>query len=360
MRHVQTIVTPTGPLSVITPVAETLLANGVISGTLDGDLHAADAATVKAAVMAGGVCDFCSAPGPTATFDVPDFDMPGATGHRSTDGWAACDACAELVRADKRKALLERSVERMAFSKFTRPAIAELHARFWKGMEEKAAAAGVAAALGDYIEDRLPAQMQQPRVTERDLRIDGVCQATGLTRVQVQAILGSEVDRDALAKLVAFEKSFGKLTDKRGVIDRFVNGPRKPLADVAPHWQRALDGRFAALGHLDKLMRDAGHSEYFTEAVDLNDRQAVARLTRQAEARKTLRDMGFDEDLKFLRAAQAYSFNAETIAAIREAARSLPREAPLSSVETPNVGAGWFWFAEPLPVTASPLASWVA
>jgi len=33
MRHVQTIVTPTGPLSVITPVAETLLANGVISGT---------------------------------------------------------------------------------------------------------------------------------------------------------------------------------------------------------------------------------------------------------------------------------------------------------------------------------------
>ena len=102
-QRVVRIQTPTGGVAVIRPVAEQLLAQGVISGDLDGVAHAADAATLKAALMATGVCDFCSAPGPAHVFDVPDFVMPSGAGE-STGGWAACDACADLVRADKRKA----------------------------------------------------------------------------------------------------------------------------------------------------------------------------------------------------------------------------------------------------------------
>ena len=361
MKQIQMIRTPSGPLALVRQTAEKLLAEGVISGTLDGDLHAADAATVKAGIMASAICDFCSAPGATHYFDVPDFGigkLPGNMGAgRSTGGWMACDTCDDLIRANKRTQLVSRAAENMAFPKFSQRAIGELLDKFWQGMDDKAAAAGIAAALGDYVEDRLPMAVQQPRVTDRDLRIDGVCQATGLTRVQVQAILGGEVDRDALAKLVAFEKQFGKLTDKRGIVDRFMNGPRKPLADIVPHWQRALDAKFQALAQLTGLLKATSRSEYFPDAVDMNDPTAVLRMTKMAESRTLLREMCFDEDVKYLRAAQAYSFNADTTAAIREAAKGIPHDAPLSSIETPNTGAGWFWFAEPLPVVASRMVS---
>ncbi len=95
----------------------------------------------------------------------------------------------------------------------------------------------------------------------------------------------------------------------------------------------------------------------FPDAVNLQDAAAVARVIRRAAAKKELRDLGFGSDLKLLRAADAYSFNGETIAAIRQAAWGVPHDTPLSAIETPNTGAGWFWFAEPLQVKASPIVS---
>ena len=102
MAHDKThiIQTPTGPLALATPVAVQLLKNGVISGDLHGVLHATDAAIVKSAIMAIAICDFCSAPGATVAFDVPDFDMPviGRDAFRTATGVHA----AAVVKAWKK------------------------------------------------------------------------------------------------------------------------------------------------------------------------------------------------------------------------------------------------------------------
>ena len=136
MKQIQMIRTPSGPLALVRQTAEKLLAEGVISGTLDGDLHAADAATVKAGIMASAICDFCSAPGATHYFDVPDFGigkLPGNMGAgRSTGGWMACDTCDDLIRANKRTQLVSRAAENMAFPKFSQRAIGELLDKFWQ------------------------------------------------------------------------------------------------------------------------------------------------------------------------------------------------------------------------------------
>lgn len=363
MKQIQMVRTPSGPLALVRQTAEKLLAEGAISGTLDGDLHAADAATVKAAIMASAICDFCSAPGAVHYFDVPDFgitknDDPNNYGAaKSTGGWMACDTCDDLVRADKRKQLIDRAIETMAFPKFSRRAIEELYAKFWHGMDARVAAAGAGAVLANYVEDRFDPGIRSSVETDRDLRIAGVMRMTGLTRNEVDDLLAGKLSRDAVAKIAEFERQAGRIRDPRALIDKFVNGPHAPLKDIIPHWQRALDMRFAALSSLAGLLKTGTHEQIFPESVDLNDAGAVSKLVKIAQARKTLREMGFGEDLKYLRAAQAYSFNADTIAAIREAAKSLPHEAPLSSIETPNTGAGWFWFGDPLPVTASPIAS---
>lgn len=356
MRQIQMIRTPNGPLALVRQTAEKLLAESVLSGTLDGDLHAADAATVKAAIMASAICDFCSTPGASHYFDVPDFSigaLPGNYGAgRSTGGWMACDACDNLIRTDKRAKLVDRAIETMAFPKFSRHAIEELLAKFWRGMDDRGAAAGAGAALADYIEDSFPPDMARLVETDRDKRIAGVVRMTGLTYVEVHELLRGKASRDVVAKLVAFEKQYGKVSDPRATIDRFVTGPRKPPPDIMPHWQRALDAKFQALASLSSLLKATDRTEVFTDAIDLNDQDAVRRITHAASARATLRDMGFNDDVTFLRMAQAYSFNAETVAAIREAARSIPRDAPLSSIETPNTGAGWFWFGDSMPVTS--------
>lgn len=359
VKQIQTVRTPSGPLALIRPTAEKLLAEGVISGALDGDLHAADAATVKAAIMASSVCDFCSTPGASHFYDVPDFGVtqhPGSyASTRNTGGWMACDICHDLVQRDRRKDLVERAIATMAFPKFSRRAIEELYEKFWRGMEERAYAAGSAAALGDYIEARLP-KFDAPKISDRDRRVEAVMGATGLTTIEIDDLLVGKVSRDAVAKLARFSERFGK--DPRAAMERFIDGPRKPLADVMPHWQRALDAKFAALTHLESVIRGAtDQAEGFADPTDLKDPAAIARMVAKAKARREVRNMGFANDVRFLRAAQAYSFNGETAAAIREAARGVPHDAPLSSIETPNVGAGWFWFADPLPIAASPVSS---
>lgn len=374
MRQIQFIQTPIGPIALVRQTAEKLLTEGVISGTLDGDLHAADAATVKAAIMMSAICDFCSSPGASHFYDVPDFgvtknDNPNNYGAaKSTGGWMGCDDCAEIIasveaaeniahREARKRRLVDRAVDNMAFPKFSRRAIEELYIKFWEGMKERDTALGAAKGVADFVEDKLP-QGLKPIFTERDKRVQAMVRITGLTLEEVEAAVRGELNRDVVGKLAKWRDKFGTSLDPQKLADLLAGvGPKKPLADIVPHWQRALDAKFTATTRLTKLLSNDARSEHFSEYTDLNDPKAVREVAQIAQARATLKDFGFDEDLKMLHAAQAYSFNGETIAAIREAARHIPHEAPLSSIETPNTGARWFWFSEPLPLTASPIIS---
>lgn len=356
-NRIVTISTPEGPLQVIRPVAEGLLREGVISGDLDGALRATEAATVKAWMMGRGVCDFCSAPGPTHAIQVPDFEMADVpVGMRSTGGWAACDACAELIVADKREALLKRCLETLSFPKFSRGAIAELHARFWRGVEAQGIAREMAAVVADFVEDRLPDL--QVRITGREKRAAAVRRISGLTEEDLAAVLaGGDLTSPVATKLLAWRKQFGKV-DPRTLSD-LLDPPKKLAAPGGvPHWQAALDAKFRAIKTVGQIVSGRrARATYFPESVDLKDGAAVKRIHDEALRRRTIEDMGLGDDVKLLRAARVYSFSAETSAAIREAASTIPRETPLSSIKTPATGAGWFWFAEPLPVPASPIVS---
>lgn len=350
VRQMQTIMTPDGPLAMIRPSAEKLLKEGVISGTLDGDLHAADAATVKAALMASAVCDFCSTPGASHYYDVPDFgittDPRGGTNYSpmvgsSTGGWMACDACDALIRADRRKALTERALATHAFPKFSKRAIDDLYAKFWQGMDERTDALGAARAIAGFVEDTLPEA--RVKITDRDRRVEAMRRMTGLTPEQVEQAARGELDRAIVAKLAAWKKAYRLDTlDPRAMLDLLDDTkPRPPLFGAVPHWQAALDGKYAAQRSLTEMLAKVARN---------------ATAPGMSDARRALVGLGFEADAKLLRSADAYSFSAETAAAIREAATTIPRDAPLSSVETPT-GAGWFWFAEPLALSASPLAS---
>jgi hypothetical protein len=360
-KRVQIIQTPTGPLALYRPIAERLLKEGVISGVLDGALHATDAATVKAATVLSGVCDFCSAPGPSHDFMVPDFDMPNGAG-RSADGWAACDDCAALVRAGKQKDLLLRSVERMAFGKFTKPAIAELHARFWRALNIVSEATGMAQALADWADNKIAvanAPVWHGEVTDRTRRVEALAKLIGCEVTELEPALSvgtsGHLTPEMVAKLHACWKRYGSAQ----TLTAQMSHPHRPRASVVPHWQQAFDEKVAMIARLQSMVKNADAVMAYASDMptDLNDPKAVKALVVAAQKRELLKSLSVEEDLRFLRAADIYSFNAETEAAIREAATSLPCEAALSSIETPNTGTGWFWFSVPLPIASSPSAS---
>lgn len=342
MNALQKIRTPTGVMHVVQAIAQKLLKEGVISGELDGDLHAADAATVKAAIMASSVCDFCSTPGASHYYDVPDFGITtnsrGGTNYSpmvgsSEGGWMACDTCHDLIQRDRRKDLIERAVSIHAFPKFSRRAVEELYAKFWQGMDERAEAAGGLAAILDYIEDKIP---QAPaKITDRDRRIQAVERETGLTPAELAQVVEGHVPRHVVAKVVAFNKRYD-ITQKardasraRAILEGQV---APPLPTHVPHWQTALDMKLKAYQFLSTAVATKG----------------------------MVRDISFAVDVKLLHRAQAYSFNGETIAAIRQAAESIPEDSPLSSIEVPAGGAGWFWFGEPMKLPASPSSDYTA
>lgn len=63
------------------------------------------------------ICDFCCSRQdmvrwayPCSNFDIKVSDMLGGTSHGE---WAACDKCHELIKANKREELLQRSFEKM-------------------------------------------------------------------------------------------------------------------------------------------------------------------------------------------------------------------------------------------------------
>lgn len=57
-----------------------------------------------------GKCDFCSAPDPPWLYSAANFAMEQAA-WGSSGGWGACDRCSELIEADNRRGLAERSVQ---------------------------------------------------------------------------------------------------------------------------------------------------------------------------------------------------------------------------------------------------------
>jgi len=339
--RVRNVQTPTGVVALLRPVAEQLLKNGVISGDLDGELHAADAMTVKAAVMQGaGVCDFCSAPGPSRGFDVPDFQMDDFSGIESTGGWAACDTCAALIDKDNRKGLLQRSIDTAAFPKFTHSALKELHSRFWRGMDQMVDVTATAKAVVDIIAGTIPEDIDRqfptplPKIP-KDIRKAGVQRELKFTDEEMTLLEKGQVSSSMARRLLEW-----KAAGKSKLAPELVKG-RAPLVDDGiPHWQRALDMKFLAHKELKAKLDEA-----------------VATPWKQQSHLIRLRNQGFFDDVRWLREARAYSFNAETIAAIREASLRLPTDVALSEIDFPNTGAGWFYFAEPLPISASPASS---
>jgi hypothetical protein len=160
-----------------------------------------------------------------------------------------------------------------------------------------------------------------------------------------------------MARLLQAASRFG-LNPSDMMADLLRGGtPAPPIPSPVPHWQVAIDRKFEALGHLQSLLATPDKSVHFRDATDLSDREAIARLVKQADVAATLRNMGYTSDVKALRHAQVYSFNAETIGAIRMASLAIPHESPLTAVKTPTTGSGWFWFGEPIPLAASPIAS---
>jgi hypothetical protein len=102
-----------------------------------------------------------------------------------------------------------------------------------------------------------------------------------------------------------------------------------------PHWQIALDQKVEAIQSL-KVIQQLSPEDLEMRQVDYMDLQ---------------------EDLNALRVSEVFSFNADTMHAIMEGAKSIPHDSPLSSVEIPTARAGWFWFAEPYPVASSPVSA---
>lgn len=358
-RNTREISTSTGPLVVIAEIAEKLLREGVISGSLDSVLHAADPAIVKAAVMAASKCDFCNVPG--ASHETLVIEPSGVTidGDSTSEGyiaWLSCDVCYGFVQDDKREKLVDRAMESVAFPKFSRRSVAELFDRFWRGMDEKAQAAGLAAAVADFVEDRLPTPVME---TDRAKRIGIVANATRgeLTREQVDRIANGKLDPAALRRLV---KWYGERVDARGGdpqrLISTLGAPAPPLPSIVPHWQTALDEKFNAMEEIDRVLKSQSRTMFSPENTDSKDPAAVRRAIEQAKSRATIEDLDFATDLKQLRVSEAYSFGKDPIDAIMEAAKLLPPNSPLSSVTVPT-GCGWFWFSQALPIATSPISS---
>ncbi len=60
----------------------------------------------------GFICDFCSEPNPAWSYPARNFISHAAGGlvAESIGAWAACETCHELIAADNRAGLTERSV----------------------------------------------------------------------------------------------------------------------------------------------------------------------------------------------------------------------------------------------------------
>lgn len=92
----------------------TILVSDQQAALLDGARSRAEAYAILNAHPELFRCDFCSRPGVAVSYDAVDFDTGYAerdgTKHVSRGGWAACQVCADLIEADDREALADRSL----------------------------------------------------------------------------------------------------------------------------------------------------------------------------------------------------------------------------------------------------------
>lgn len=354
------IETPEGRVTVISPVVQKLLDKGYIWRDDVGALRGSNKMDLEARVFELGVCDFCDVTSPQHVIPTPDFSLPNDVG-RSTGGWAACDICYALVNENKRAELLRRAVERAGVGKYGAAAIQELHRGFWIARDGLIETAGIGAALIDYLDNKiLPDKGVKSTFDDRGKRLEAIRLLTGMTTDEVEALRrGDMAYKQVSGKLSAWHKKFGTDYDGARRIAEMIERQqvRVPTVGGVPHWQRALDAKFEAASMLDKLMAAPARTWRSDKATDLNDPAAVKAMLAIAQGQTKLAEMGYEVDAKLLRAADAYSFNGETMLAIQEAAASMPHDAPLSSVNVPSNGAGWFWFAHPMNVASSPAAS---
>lgn len=87
--------------------------------------------------MSSEICDFCSSTSVGWSFPCRDFSLRGSAGaFNSTEGWAACDACRDLIVKGDRDALARRSESEFHRHHPGQPPIPlgiirELHDTFW-------------------------------------------------------------------------------------------------------------------------------------------------------------------------------------------------------------------------------------
>lgn len=343
-RNMSTVHTPQGSVALLQSIAIKLWRSGVVTEE-KGRLVASSKAELLASVETQGVCDFCSDPSPLHTVQVPSFEMfPGMPNLPQSEGdWAACDACYTLIAENRREDLLQRVLTHSSGGVATTGVLRTLHARFWRQMDLKAEAAGAAAGITDFIENRDSPEKPfiNPAMQDKANRIEAVRRMTGLSPSEMEAMQrGDVLHKQTASKLAAWTKRYTGAAGEQRVSD-FLNKTAvawnpipSPLHGHQPHWQVALDRKVEALQQLSRLDPLEKAGEFSAELI---------------------RDI--TEDVKALRLAEVYSFNADTLHAIQQGADTIPHESTLKSVEIPSVQAGWFWFAEPLAVASSPMAS---
>lgn len=352
------VVTPQGDQIIQSTVVQQLLDRGLLIKDNHGVVHAESKTELIKLTAEYGVCDFCSAPDTSHALVVPDFTMSDIGG-ASVGGWACCATCFPLVQANDRPALLKRSQQTLGGDKYTAMALADLHRRFWEVWDDQQTAAGIGTFMKDFVEDTLPNAQDlefTPHMRERQQRIAAIQRLTGLTGDETDALLrGDLAYRSVAKKLVLWRKRYGQQDAK--AMARLLERPVLPPGHI-PHWQVALNQKYAAMQWLQKAVTHAdGLVQHFPQSIDLNDPAKLLKLTQRAQHLQEFQKMAYDEDVTHLRQAATYSFNGETMAAIRQGAESIPHESTLASVTLPRQAAGFFWFAEPFPVTSSSIVS---
>jgi hypothetical protein len=326
--------TPEGPVTIVEPILNALLIEGVVFRAADGTLHAESKQQIREATNKMGICDFCDEPNPHHSFATPAFKLAviaAKTSKSSATNWWACDACYDLVMHDDREGLFKRAVEAAGVKDIGVFAIQGLHEGFWKAREDLAEAAGIGAVLIDFIDNKVKTGFVSI-IPDRQLRIEAVKRLTHITNEEMSYFLkGHFVFGEIVDKLVAWHSKFGSNYEES--LDLEVLRQVKPTVQIVPHWQIAIEKKFEVL----KLLRVVAASPGLQKSII-----GGPGLVKS-----------FHQDLTMLQLADVYSFSAETMYAILEASNSLPHDALLSSIETPGIGQGWFWFAEPLPIQTS-------
>ena len=344
--------TPEGPLAIIGSVAKKLVAMGLLT-VVDGQYRGPSKVQVIQWTQEHGVCDFCSDSQPHHVEMVPDFELvpnsavalsaeilQASAPEMSIGGWASCDTCHTMIIENRRADLLQRAIVASRGGKFTAAALKGLHKRFWKAIDTKVEAAAIGAALNDFIEDRISPEVkfENPKLAQKSARQEAIRRLTGLTQDEVEALVkGDVLYKDVAKKLSAWRRRFGVDTVGEKKVAEMLNAFERPTVLhpwQQPHWQQALDRKVEAIQTLTK--------GFGTPPVSV-------------DAAKHFFDM--QEDLQALKVSEVYSFNADTMHAIRVASESIPHEAPLKSVEVPVARSGWFWFAEPFPAASAPISS---